>query len=494
MLGGLEGAHLSVLVVNDVPAPPATIAPQAVATTTTTAASLSAASGLVASPTMAAQASRMALVASLGYCNGDVDLEPDFATSPTGVWLGESAVRAQLGAAVMNTVLLLVAALVHAAVGAGLCPLLNVSLLDGLSRVRFPGLLSVVVFFLLQPTVSCCVTAVQELGAGGEGSVAVVVLLLWAALVGWVGLLLHSPFRCVRAVRPLSVHRLTCDYFVFGKGKWVDKRNSRFVQQFGLLFADYRNRAYWWAAVELLFSASLGVLGGVLPKTRPVCSWLSVLVTGACGVYLACLVWLRPFSAPLSNVVILVAAALQFMGAACVALYVVWSVSWGVFAGSTLSMMATFLYLAKSIFDTTTAIFHITRKRIRYALHRDMYVDRHVQSVLPLEAALARNDALEWRQAEIAATELMSRAVIDDVRLECTDERLRGKALSRRAIELSAVSFVEDVESRPASALQEPLHPFPTDGTELLSPVASMSHASPCRTSSEWNPVLMDDL
>ena len=201
LLGGLDGAHLSVLVVNDVPAPPVTIAPQAVATTTTTAASLSTVTGLAASPAVAAQASRMALVASLGYCNGEVDLEPDFATSPTGVKLGESAVRAQLGAAVMNTVVLLVAALVHAAVGAGLCPLLNVSLLDGLSRVRFPGLLCVVVFFLLQPTVSCCVTAVQEVGVGAEGSVALVVLLLWSVLVGSAWLLLRSPFRCVRAVR-----------------------------------------------------------------------------------------------------------------------------------------------------------------------------------------------------------------------------------------------------------------------------------------------------
>ena len=153
-----------------------------------------------------------------------------------------------------------------------------------------------------------------------------------------------------------------------------------------------------------------------------------MLVAGACGVYLAGLVWLRPFSAPLSNVIITVAAALQFMGAACVALYVVWSVSWGVFAGSMLSMMATFLCLAKSVFDTTTAVFHIARKRIRYALHRDMYVDRHVQSVLPLEASLVRIDALEWRQAES-----MSLAVIDAVRLECAGQRERLSGESGRS-------------------------------------------------------------
>ena len=406
--------HVQVEVINDVSAPAATVAPAVVSATTLTASTVGTTSALMGSPAVAAQASRMSLVVSLARCEPDPDDVLDFSTSPTGVQIGHTSVRAQVGAAVMNTVLqfllfvvhLLVATVIH------LCHGRRRPFVSALAAARFPGLQIVFALFFMQPTVANCITVMQVSGMEDPlwSTVSFVCLCLWqvplAAVIYWMR---ASVFTAERVDPPNTPRPSMFDAFVFGRGKWMDKQKGDFVRYYGLMFADYADKKHWWVLAELVFSLACGVLDGMLPPNRRACSIMSIFLVISNFSYFFAHVWFRPFEARLNTILFIFSSFLQFIGGVAVCAFVMnEDAEWGLYVGTVFPLAATYALLAKSLFDNVNAVYHFTRKKWLRHKRRDMYIDRHIERVLgPESMARLRRMVLPQRAVVPITAQLM---------------------------------------------------------------------------------------
>ena len=380
-----EALNLQFAVADDRPRIPQVVAVAVVDSAKSSTVAAAATSAMVGNPTIAAQAGRMSLLLALTQCDSEIPSELDFSSHPTGVQLGEGEMAVQVGCVVMNTLLMLVFALVQTSIGFLRWRAASKDFLSSLGDVRFPGLLAVPAMLLVQPTFDAAFTVLVQGTDAGKQLLCVVFLVPWigifVALV-WFFKKMFEAERKTVDLDPMESLYTALKAFLFGTGKWVprtpeseqqaaddiasqllstprsakpserhEKHRSPFVRLFGLLFVDYTSHAYWFITVEYGMSIACGVLSGIKPTTDTMCEGIAIASCILYCSYAAALVWKRPYFIMFALVVVLPANVIQAVGSIATVVYVFEESDTSLRLATILPVVATYILLVKSFTD-----------------------------------------------------------------------------------------------------------------------------------------------
>ena len=278
---------------------------------------------------MALQSSRYDAIFAVAACRSTRSSQPSFWAYPLQVELGDqSNVGRSLGAAVLNTVLLIGAALVHGVVA--LIAAVSIAdthvfgpqtlatrLVRWMRRLHFPTAFHIWFLFFAQSTTAAACQVMRRHDTDGIKVLAVFAFLVWVAV--WIrhGVALGLHFGGEWKPDDLHLARFILvrwDEMWHTAGSWRDRKDSNgFCASQGVLFRCFRKNWHNFITVELFMSGACGMTVGLRPEWS--CSTPSVVLLFAFGVYFGLLLATRPFSTPWNNVTSLLVSAVQCVGA-----------------------------------------------------------------------------------------------------------------------------------------------------------------------------------
>lgn len=450
--------------------------------------------------TTAAQIARIQSIHSIMKCEAVLDSDDlTFEQSPTRLSFGPAgfeAVHPLIGAAIGNTAVMSGLLVLHFLVGVAAMAIKRTrSFRVGFGAVAFPGFLFTFVMFLLQPTIAVSIRAVQHLGSNVTWALALV-----ACLIYWLGVAIAIyffvivPFSAVRAVvvtseaafaEPLcSFSRL---YEGSGAGEWTDKLQSHelarkvqkrasqlpengaygahaevnvseitsavhFVDRFGALFDEYRNGCHTFVLIEVCFSIACGVVEAVDPVDRGACKAIAATLAVLFIAFFAAFVVHRPFAAPVVLLLSFAVVALQAVGAAAAAVYVLTGDSTALELGAYLPLAAGIITYGKAAFDLFVTILktcgalyssHFVRKRENFidAVANQPLIGAHGSSAFEPEQAQLRIEALRRMERKaLADQELFEEVTANAAAAEVMEEIPIPSPLNNNVVFLGGAS------------------------------------------------------
>jgi hypothetical protein len=254
-------------------------------------------------------ASQASAVMDLAACRGDRDSLPPWHEHPLRFTIGDrdDAIAGAAGAVVGNTVLVVVAALLHVAVAELVTNFSDMPRRRAYATYRTPLAAAVIVVVLFQATIAHSARLMTH-GDVGMAAVGVVVCLVWVAFAGIIAAVLTkcfaadwAPLNRTRVPRsaPTSIAGRLVPLFS-PSGAWLDSTAYPFTTHVGPLFRWSRERRQLTLVVELVVSFAVGCAIGARPFDGD-CRGSQIALIVILAVRAIALIVFRPFRTAWNN-------------------------------------------------------------------------------------------------------------------------------------------------------------------------------------------------
>jgi len=247
-------------------------------------------------------AGKLALIAELTNCPSDeepgADMDMGFSESPFGIEISGSHVKLNLGATIINSLVLFPAiALVHFLICMLFKFISGKTIYESMATMLFPCWLSLPGLLIFQGTLEAALKVVYY----GEPLHALAVVPI---LGGTIAFPVWVVRRTVQRLKTGEAHPQMCGpnsnrcrrYFV-GEVEYTSMRDTTWVDRWGMLFWDFRPGHEWGMQVDLASIVLLSLLGAWKPRIM----WQCMVQTGLISlIFLALAAWAlirKPFQA-----------------------------------------------------------------------------------------------------------------------------------------------------------------------------------------------------
>lgn len=233
--------------------------------------------------------------------------------------------------------------------------------------LRFPGCVGFVVAFIVDGTISCSVSLIV-----GRGATPAVDLVL--GLVGMLSIVVLCVLFVMLVAKPAHQH---CEFVVDifegkedppiwvrwlkGKGEWrprqspdeEDPAGEATLARYSALFIRYRgdSERNWFRIasnfylVDIILTGIVSFLKGIKPTTLSTCNGLLWAVCFINGIGVIFAVVLRPYTAPMKNMLLILASLMMLLATVSVGGAQLRQDRRGVHAGETLALAATYVVM-----------------------------------------------------------------------------------------------------------------------------------------------------
>ena len=285
------------------------------------------------SGTGAGSSSRLHVLSSFGCVVEDIDLEEeqklDFEFHPTGLSLtfGDSTRGYINGALIMNPLLMTAAAALLIMVAGTIRCFTGLSWERCFGSLRTPGVLYIPFLFLLQGTSLVASRALfypkGSISSGILGGI-ILMICLSSPMLLYLKVLRRISAKSVQMPDPrlvassgvqLEGTKAIVYRFVFGSSVWISReRDSKFVEKYGNVFESYKSGKTWFTIYEPLTILALSLLSAWQPGADEVfCDVRNALICLLFFIFMATVLFVRPYSAPLDNLLSSAVAIFVFL-------------------------------------------------------------------------------------------------------------------------------------------------------------------------------------